>query len=90
MDHCLSPFHAFKMPRKQDPDVELPLRKTQSHADQCKIDLCNKQTFSLTRESAATTHAFFCVCLFFDCEQEKAHYQSTTGTISSSGWFPTT
>lgn len=28
------------------------------------------------------------ICL--NSEEEKAHYQSTTGTISSSGWFPTT
>lgn len=63
---------------------------TEENAKSCwsvKIDLCNKtDSFS---ESWLSRLPHQCV-FSFTPNKKKAHYQSTTGTISSSGWFPTT
>lgn len=96
LDHCLPLHsHACMMWCKQDPDVEYQRRK-------CKVmlisdlwwrsRLCNNQTPPpLTRGSRKTQQQVCCFyCMSLKCKQEEAHYQSTTGTISSSGWFPTT
>lgn len=57
-----------------------------------EADLCNNRTPPPpTRGSRKTQQQVCCFyCMFLKCKQEEAHYQSTTGTISSSGWFPTT